>query len=84
MLVPIVPWFEIALGGLLVSQVWRRAAAVVAALTLVVFTAAILRRLAQGRRPACACFGAWSAKPIGPVDVVRNLVFVVVALLAAL
>ncbi len=58
--------------------------AVVAFVTLGVFTALIVARLREGKRPACACFGAWSAKPIGAGNVVRNGVLMAVAAVAAL
>ena len=40
-------------------------------------------RLAEGRRPPCACFGALSRRPVGPGSVVRNVVLIALALLAA-
>jgi uncharacterized membrane protein YphA (DoxX/SURF4 family) len=80
--IPVVPWFEIALGAVLVAQVDRVAAAVVALLVLVAFTALIVRRLAQGQHPPCACFGAWSAKPLGWTHVVRNVALMAIAAVA--
>jgi hypothetical protein len=53
-------------------------------LVLVGFTVLILRRLAEGRRPPCACFGAWSTKPLGRGHVVRNLGFIALAVVALL
>jgi hypothetical protein len=41
-----------------------------------------VRHLVAGRRPECACFGAWSAKPIGVGHVVRNGVLLALAVLA--
>ena len=84
LLVPVVPWFEIVLGALLVVQFARPVMSLVALGVLVVFTVLIAVRLAQGRRPACACFGSVSAQPIGPMHLVRNGFFIAVALLAAL
>lgn len=83
-LVPVVPWFEIVLGALLVVQFARPVMALVALGLLAVFTVLIVVRLAQGRRPPCACFGAVTAKPIGPGHVVRNGAFMAIALVAAL
>ena len=80
--IPVLPWFEIALGAVLVVQAARVAAAVVALIVLVAFTALIVRRLAQGQHPPCACFGAWSAKPLGWSHVVRNVALMVVAVVA--
>jgi uncharacterized membrane protein YphA (DoxX/SURF4 family) len=82
--VPAVPWVELALGALLVTGVARPAVALLAAAMLAVFTVVLVLRLAEGRRVPCACFGARSAKPIGPGAVVRNLVLIALALVAAL
>ena len=82
--IPLLPWVEIVVGALLVTQVARRPAAIVAAVMLVAFTTLIVVRLRQGRRPPCACFGAWSTKPIGWSDVARNAVLLVLAALAAI
>jgi uncharacterized membrane protein YphA (DoxX/SURF4 family) len=78
--IPVVPWLEIGLGALLVVGVWRAAVALAAAAMLIVFTGLLVVRLAQGRRPPCACFGAWSARPIGLGSVVRNVVLIALAL----
>jgi uncharacterized membrane protein YphA (DoxX/SURF4 family) len=80
--IPVLPWFEIALGAVLVAQLARVAAAVVALLVLVTFTALIVRRLAQGQHPPCACFGAWSASPLGWSHVVRNVALMGLAVIA--
>ncbi len=81
--VAVVPWLELGLGALLVAGVWRTEVALAAALMLGAFTVLLVVRLAQGRRPPCACFGAWSARPVGPGAVVRNVVLIALALLAA-
>lgn len=77
--VPVLPWLEIALGAVLVMQVAPLAAGIAALAVLVVFTALITRRLAEGRHPPCACFGSWSSKPLGRRHVVRNVAFSVLA-----
>jgi uncharacterized membrane protein YphA (DoxX/SURF4 family) len=77
--IPVVPWFEIVLGAILIVQLAPVAAGVIALATLLVFTGLIARRLAQGQHPPCACFGAWSAKPLGPGHLVRNGVLIVLA-----
>lgn len=82
--VPVLPWAEIVLGAALVSQLARRPAALVAGALLVAFSALLAVRIAQGRRPPCACFGAWSTRPIGPVDLVRNGLLLALALVASL
>jgi uncharacterized membrane protein YphA (DoxX/SURF4 family) len=81
--VPVVPWLELGLGALLVTGVWRTGVALAAAVMLGAFTVLLVVRLAQGRRPPCACFGAWSTRPVGPGSVARNVVLIALALLAA-
>lgn len=79
-----VPLVEVGVGAALVV-VWQRGAlAWLAVAMLLAFTALLALRLSQGSRPVCACFGSWSAQPIGPRHVARNVVFLVVALAAAL
>jgi uncharacterized membrane protein YphA (DoxX/SURF4 family) len=68
----ILPWVELVLGALLVAQVARRWVAGAALLLLVVFSAFLVLRLRQGRRPPCACFGGWSTRPLGWRHVARN------------
>ena len=80
--IPLVPWVEVVIGAFLVVQVARQAAALAAAAMLVVFTVLIVMQLAQGRRPPCACFGAWSVKPLGVGHVVRNVALVALSALA--
>jgi hypothetical protein len=75
------PWWELVVGGVLVAQIARPIAGAAALATLGAFTALLVVRLAQGRRPPCACFGAWSATPIGWRHVVRNAVFAALAVL---
>ena len=80
--VPVLPWVEIVLGAILVMQVVPVIAAAVALVVLVAFTALIVRRLSQGRHPPCACFGAWSTKPLGPGHVARNVGFIALGVVA--
>jgi uncharacterized membrane protein YphA (DoxX/SURF4 family) len=81
--VPVVPWVELAVGALLVVQLARPLVALVAVALIAVFTVVLVVRLAQGRHPPCACFGRFSARPIGPWSVVRNVVLIGLAALAA-
>jgi uncharacterized membrane protein YphA (DoxX/SURF4 family) len=78
----VVPWVELGLGAALVVQLARPWPAIGAIAILLLFTALIVRHLLAGRRPDCACFGAWSSKPIGAGHLVRNSVFLGVAVLA--
>ncbi len=83
LLAAVTPFVELGLGALLLVQVQRHAVAWCAVALFSVFTALLFVRLAQGKRPPCACFGSLSSKPIGPGHVVRNVVFIGLAVLAA-
>lgn len=78
----IVPYVEAVVGALLLVQWQRHAAAWCAAGVLGVFTVLLVVKLAQGERPPCACFGSWTAAPIGPSNVVRNVVLIAIAVAA--
>ena len=71
-------------GVALVSQLWSRLVLVVSLAMLLAFTTLIVSLLARGRRPACACFGAARSRPISWWTVVRNLVFIMVNVIALL
>ena len=79
---PVVPWIEIVIGALLIAQLATALVAIVALIVLQLFTLLLIANLGRGHRPPCACFGAWSAKPLGWGHVVRNVVFMVLAVLA--
>ncbi len=81
-LVRVVPWWELALGALLVVGAARPWPAVLAGLTLVAFTALIVRVLRRGQHPPCACFGGVRARPLGWGHVVRNAVLMALAVVA--
>ncbi|WP_191093770.1 peroxiredoxin family protein [Nocardia colli] len=85
--VPAVGWGLPVLEGLVAVAVlvpWAvLPGAVLAVLLLVVFTLAVARLLKRGERPACSCFGAVSAEPIGARTLVRNGVLLVLALVVA-
>lgn len=68
----IVPWVEIAVGAAVAVRLAVQWATLAAMAMLVAFSMLILHRLAQGDRPPCACFGAWSARPLSWVDLARN------------
>ena len=80
----VVPWFEIALGALLIVQVSPVIVGSIAAATLVIFSLLILRRLQQGDHPVCACFGQWSAQPLSWKHLARNTMFILLAILTIL
>jgi uncharacterized membrane protein YphA (DoxX/SURF4 family) len=77
------PWVELVLGAVLISNLVRRPAAIAALVVLLVFSSLLIARLREGRHPPCACFGAWSARPLGPGHLVRNGALVVLAVIAA-
>ncbi|HSH12032.1 MAG TPA: MauE/DoxX family redox-associated membrane protein [Ilumatobacter sp.] len=79
---PVLPWAELLIGAALMAQLFEPFAAWAAIALTVAFTALIARRLSQGRRPACACFGAWSAKPLGPGHLARNAAMLVLGVLS--
>ena len=83
-LVPIVPWFEILLGAFLVAHIAPVITGIIALVLLAVFTFLIVRQLRLGHRPVCACFGAWSSRPLGPEHVVRNVILMALALLTVI
>jgi uncharacterized membrane protein YphA (DoxX/SURF4 family) len=80
--VPVVPWLELAVGAALVAQLLEPLPALVAIVLLVAFSTLIAQRLREGRRPPCACFGAWSASPIGPGHLARNGVLILLGVLS--
>lgn len=77
--VPVLPIVEIVVGAGLIVQLWPQGFAVAALVMLVAFSAQLARELAGGRHPVCACFGAWSARPLGPSHLVRNAVLAALA-----
>jgi uncharacterized membrane protein YphA (DoxX/SURF4 family) len=80
----VVPYVEIVVGALLALQVLEPWPALVAVVTLVAFTVVIVRRIRDGSRPPCACFGSKSKRPLGAYHVVRNLLFLALALVVLL
>ncbi|MEP6471806.1 MAG: MauE/DoxX family redox-associated membrane protein [Acidobacteriota bacterium] len=57
----VMPWIELVVGILLIVGAWRREAAVVATLLLLVFLGAIGWNLARGHAIDCGCFDVRSA-----------------------
>jgi uncharacterized membrane protein YphA (DoxX/SURF4 family) len=80
--IPVLPWAELCVGAALIAGLVRPLPAIAALVLLVAFTALIAVRLAEGKRPACACFGAWSATPIGPAHLARNGALIALAAVA--
>jgi uncharacterized membrane protein YphA (DoxX/SURF4 family) len=78
----VVPYVEVVVGALTVSQLFRPWPAVAALGLLVAYTVLILVRLADGDRPPCACFGSRSMRPLGAYHVLRNLALIALAVVA--
>ena len=66
------PSLELILAAALLPTRTAPFAALGALLLLVLFTLVIARTLLRGAKPACQCFGALSAEPIGVSTLVRN------------
>jgi uncharacterized membrane protein YphA (DoxX/SURF4 family) len=79
-----VPWWELVVGAMLAAQVARPIVAWIAVATLVLFSATVAAQLAKGKHPPCACFGAWSPRPVGPRTLARNAALIALAIVAAL
>ena len=80
----ILPWIEIVIGAALIVQLATPLAEMAAAIVLILFTIVIGVNLLRGRRPPCACFGAWSTEPLGVRHIVRNVGLIALAALALL
>ena len=78
----VVPWLELVIGALLIVQLWVPWPALAAAAMLVAFSVLLAVHLRDDDRPACACFGQWSASPIGLAHLARNAAFLLLAALS--
>ena len=79
----VVPWVEIVVGAVLAAQLFEPWPALAAIVLLIGFTIVIVRRLLDGSRPPCACFGSRSTRPLGAYHVARNGGLLVLAIVAA-
>jgi uncharacterized membrane protein YphA (DoxX/SURF4 family) len=70
--VPLVPYIELIVGGLLIAGLQEKSVRIAAIILLGSFTALLIARLAAGERPPCACFSFRSTRPIGWSNVTRN------------
>lgn len=75
----VVPWYEVVLGAALLSGLLRPWPSMLAGFTLAVFTWFLARRMLDGTRPPCACFGSRSTRPLGPRHLARNGALILVA-----
>ncbi|GAA1843773.1 DoxX family membrane protein [Pseudonocardia ailaonensis] len=70
----ILPWFELALGVLLLLGVGTRAVAVLSAVLLLVFIAGVSQAWARGLNIDCGCFGGGGAVEPGQTQYVQEIV----------
>lgn len=84
LIIPLLPWIEIVIGALLITRLLPLVSGLIALVLIVSFTALIISNVVAGRRPVCACFGTWSARPLGWQHVVRNGFLAVLAVLSIL
>lgn len=84
--VPLVAPLEIVLGAGLAAGVAEPWPAWLALALLAAFSAALVLVLRRpiAERPACACFGRWSSKPVGAGSLLRNAVLAALAVVAVL
>jgi uncharacterized membrane protein YphA (DoxX/SURF4 family) len=73
------PWLELVGGLLLVMGVWVRGSILVLTGLLVVFLGALGFNLARGLDVACGCFSTRSTDPIGVLTLLRDSLFLLVA-----
>jgi hypothetical protein len=78
----VVPGVELVIGAALIARIAMPLPALAAIVLLVSFSVLIARQLVDGRHPPCACFGAWSHRPLSGTHLVRNAVLVAVAIIA--
>lgn len=78
------PVFELAVAGGLLPVMSARWAAGLSAAMLVVFMAAMLWNMAQGRRPDCGCFGQTWPDPVGWKTLARNASLFLMSIFVAL
>lgn len=79
-----VPIAELGIGALLMVGIGWPIIPAAGGILLVAFSLVVIRELAQGRRPRCACFGSWSTTPLSGRTVVRNGLLIALAVIASL
>ncbi len=81
-MVPLVAPLELMLGVSLIAGLGVVVGAALAVVLLVAFTVVLGRAIRSPDPPVCACFGQWTAKPVGVGSLVRNGVLIALALAA--
>jgi uncharacterized membrane protein YphA (DoxX/SURF4 family) len=69
----LLPWFELALGALLVAGIGTRLVAVLSAVLLLAFVAGVTQAWARGLSIDCGCFGGGGAVEPGETTYVQEL-----------
>lgn len=80
----VLPFLELLLGGYLIVGLFTRVSAWVAALLLLVFDGAIASAVMRGLSLSCGCFGPNDKTVTTWVEVGRDAIFVVLAIIVAL
>jgi len=78
------PWIEVVAALALLLGVRARDGAILASVSLVVFTAAVIAAFARGLDIECGCFGTADASRVGVIKIGQNLVFIALAVGASL
>ncbi len=72
------PWAELALGLALISGIWQRWFALIAALILGLFFSVMVRSYAMGLKIDCGCFGP--GEQLGPITLLRDFSMLALAI----
>ena len=80
----LLPWVELIAGLALVLGMQARPGAVLIAVMMVVFTAAVGQAVARGLDFECGCFGTADATRVGGMKLLENLVLTGAAVIASL
>jgi uncharacterized membrane protein YphA (DoxX/SURF4 family) len=81
----VLPWSELILGICLISGFWLRGAALLGAVLMTTFTAALAYNEIRGLDVACGCFTTnGSAGPANLLTIIRDLVLLAISLYIAL
>lgn len=78
----LVPLAEITLGSMMVAGLGGSVAVSCGIALLMVFSLALAIRLRAGQPIVCACFGAWSRRPISWWTLLRNVFLMLLGYLA--
>lgn len=78
----VIPWVELVAAVLLILGIWRRAAAAILGMLLIVFIVLIVQALARQLDVSCGCFGKISPfcpEKIGACNLVQNGIMLAIA-----